>query len=497
MLVAEARRATSAMWVGGASKMGDFTGAPLPSVAETACMLDVQKSDTFERQLSGHLVWPDSDGYEEARKVWNGMIDRRPALIVRCQTVEDVVASVNFARANDLLLAVRGGAHNVAGNATCDGGMVIDLSGMKDVDVDPGSRTARAQAGCTWADLDRATHAHGLATTGGLVSSTGIAGFTLGGGVGWLMRKYGLTCDNLRAAEVVAADGSIVSASTAANPELLWGLRGGGGNFGVVTAFEYDLHPVRTVLGGLVLHPASRAAEVLRFFREFVASAPDELTCLAVFLTAPPAPFVPAHLQLQPAIAIAVCYAGDPAEGERVIEPLRTFGPPAADVIGPMPYPALQSMLDDSAPAGLQNYWKSTFLAELTDAALDALLASAAATTSPLSAIHIHHIEGAVNRVAADATAFAHRNSRFVLNIVGTWPDPAESEANIRWVRSTHDAIASNTPVAPYINFMGDETTERVRAAYGPANYDRLVALKRKYDPRNLFRLNQNIRPDE
>lgn len=457
-------------------------------------MLDLH-SDTFAQQLTGTAIWPDSDGYDEARKVWNGMIDRRPAVIVRCQTIEDVIASVRFARENELLLAVRGGAHNVAGNATCDGGLVIDLSAMKSIDVDPDRRIARAQPGCTWSDLDRATHPFGLATTGGLISTTGIAGFTLGGGIGWLMRKYGLTCDSLRAAEVVTADGRVVRASADENPDLLWGLRGGGGNFGVVTAFEYDLHPVSTVLGGLVLHPASRAPEVLRFFREFVASAPDELTCLAVFLTAPPAPFVPAELQLQPAIAIAVCYAGDLVKGERVIQPLRRFGPPTADVIGPMPYPVLQSMLDESAPSGLQNYWKSTFVSELSDALIEVLVARAAVMRSPLSAIHIHHLEGAVNRVGADATAFTQRNAAFVMNLVGTWPDPADTTTNVDWVRATYDAVAPHSEAAPYINFMGDETSDHVRAAYRGDTYARLVALKRKYDPENLFRLNQNIRP--
>ncbi len=458
-------------------------------------MLDL-RSDTFARTVSGTVVVPGDEGYEEARHVWNGMIDKRPALIVRCQTPADVVASVNFARDNDLLVAVRGGAHNVAGHGTCDGGLVIDLSGMKRVIVDTLARTATAEAGCTWADFDRATHPFGLATTGGLVSSTGIAGFTLGGGVGWLMRKYGLACDNLRAVNLVTADGRQVRASTTENSDLLWGVRGGGGNFGVVTDFEYDLHPVSTVLGGLVLHPAARAAEVLRFFREFVASAPDELTCIAVFLTAPPAPFVPVDLQLKPALAIAVCYAGDPAEGERFVQPLRAFGPPAADLIGPMPYPALQSMLDESAPKGLQNYWKSAFLNELSDPAIDVLVAQAAAMRSPLSALHLHHLEGAVNHPAAAYSAFGQRDSRFVLNIVGTWPDPADSVENTAWVRDSYAAIGPHTTGGAYINFMGEEGQDRVRAAYSSANYVRLVTLKRTYDPRNLFRLNQNIRPD-
>ncbi|MBV9324429.1 MAG: FAD-binding oxidoreductase [Chloroflexi bacterium] len=459
-------------------------------------MLDLMQSNALARELTGVVIRPDSDEYDAARRVWNGMIDRRPELIVRSHTPSDVIAAVNFARDNNLVLAVRGGGHNVAGNAVCDGGLVIDLSLMQDVSVDVERRTAVAQGGCTWADVDRATHAHGLATTGGLVSTTGIAGFTLGGGIGWLMRAYGLTCDNLRAADVVTADGRLVRASSTENADLLWGLRGGGGNFGVVVAFEYDLHPVSTVLGGLVLHPASRSGDVLRFFREFAATAPNELTLLAACITAPPAPFVPTELHFQPAIAIAACYAGDLSEGERQLQPLRAFGPPAADAIGPMPYPVLQSMLDESAPAGMQNYWKSTFVDSLSDAAIDVLVEQAAGMRSPLAALHLHHMQGAVSRIPPGATAFSNRDAQFVLNIVGTWPDPANTDANIAWVRATYDAVAPHAASLPYVNFMAEEGHDRVRAAYNPETYARLVDLKRKYDPSNLFRLNQNIRPD-
>jgi FAD/FMN-containing dehydrogenase len=458
-------------------------------------MLDV-RTNALADKLTGSVIVPGDEAYDEARKVWNGMIDRRPASIARCQTQEDVVASVNFARDKDLLIAVRGGAHNVAGNATCDDGIVIDLSRMKQVDVDPAARTARAQPGCTWADFDQATHPYGLATTGGLVSTTGIAGFTLGGGIGWLVRKYGLTCDNLRAVDIVTADGRQVHASESENADLLWGLRGGGGNFGVVTAFEYDLHPLTTVLGGLVLYPASRATEVLQFFREFVNTAPGELTCIAIFLTAPPAPFVPESLHHKPAIAIAACYAGSADEGERFVQPLRTFGPPVADLIGLMPYPVLQSMFDESAPYGLQNYWKSAFLDDLGDAAVDVLIGAAEEMRSPLSALHIHHLQGAVSRIRAEATAFGNRDARFVLNIVGTWPDPGDSVANTGWVRDTHAAISPYTNGSGYVNFMANEDQNHVRAAYSRTAYGRLVALKREYDPHNLFRLNQNIRPD-
>jgi FAD/FMN-containing dehydrogenase len=458
-------------------------------------MLEV-RTNALADKLSGSVIVPGDEAYDEARKVWNGMIDRRPALIARCETPEDVVASVNFARDEGLLIAIRGGAHNVAGHATCDDGIVIDLTRMKRVDVDPAARTARAQPGCTWADFDKATHPYGLATTGGLVSTTGIAGFTLGGGIGWLVRKHGLTCDNLRAADIVTADGQQVRASESENTDLLWGLRGGGGNFGVVTSFEFDLHPLTTVLGGLVLYPASRATEVLRFFREFVATAPDELTCIAIFLTAPPAPFVPELLHLKPAIAIAVCYAGRADEGERFVQPLRTFGPPAADLIGPMPYPVLQSMFDEGSPYGLQNYWKSAFLDDLGDSAVDVLVGAADAMRSPLSALHIHHLQGAMSRIQPDATAFGNRAARFVLNIVGLWPDPSDSVANTRWVRDTYAAISPCANGSSYVNFMANEDEDHVRAAYSRTAYGRLVALKREYDPRNLFRLNQNIRPD-
>jgi FAD/FMN-containing dehydrogenase len=456
-------------------------------------MLDLS-TVAIPTSLAGKVIAPGHADYDAARKVWNGMIDRHPALIVRCQSADDVVASVNFARDQNLVLAVRGGAHNVAGNATCDDGLVIDLSGMKTVTVDAANRTARAGAGCTWADLDRATHEFGLATTGGLVSTTGIAGFTLGGGIGWLMRKFGLTCDNLRAVDIVTADGRQRHASATENPDLLWGVRGGGGNFGVVTAFDYDLHPIGTVLGGLVLYPASQATEVLRFFRDFVATAPDELTCLAAFLTAPPAPFVPRDLHFKPAIAIAACYAGDPAQGEAFVQPLRAFGPPAADVIGPIPYPALQSMLDESAPSGMHNYWKSAFVGGLSDGAIDALVSRGAAMQSPFSAIHIHHMQGAVSRVDPEATAFGHRDGQFVINLVGMWPDPGESDLHTGWVRDSYAAIGPYATGA-YVNFMGEEGADRVRAAYTPATYARLAALKRKFDPRNLFRLNQNISP--
>lgn len=446
--------------------------------------------------LRGTVILPGDDAYEATRRVWNGMIDKRPALIVQCAGVADVVAAVQFARDHDLLVAVRGGAHNVAGNAVCDGGMVIDLSRMKSVRVDPSARTARAEPGLTWGEFDRETQAFGLATTGGLVSTTGIAGFTLGGGVGWLVRKYGSTSDNLLSADVVTADGRFVTASEKENPDLFWGIRGGGGNFGVVTSFEYRLHPVGPmVMGGAVFHPASKAKELLRFHRDFAARAPEDLTTLVVFLTAPPAPFIPEQFQGTPMVAVACCYAGSLEDAAPVVQPLKEFGPPVVDLVGPIPYRALQAMFDETAPPGIQNYWKSHYLQGLGDETIDALVDHARDIPSPMSAVHIHHLEGAVGRVGEDGTAFGHRKSPFILNLVSMWTDPAESEKNIRWTREFHAAMQPFSDGGVYVNFMGEEEPDRVRAAYGDAKYRRLMDLKDKYDPTNFFRMNQNIRP--
>lgn len=449
--------------------------------------------ETLQASLRGQLIDPNGAEYETARRVWNGMIDRRPALIARCTGAADVIASAAFAREHGLEIAVRGGGHNVAGNAVCDDGLVIDLSGMRSVRVDPDRRTAYAGPGCTWADFDHETQAFGLATTGGLVSTTGIAGFTLGGGIGWLVRKHGLACDNLRSVDLVTAEGRLLHASAAENEELFWGVRGGGGNFGVVTSFEYQLHPVGAVVGGLVLHPLARAGELLHFYRDFVTGAPDELTTLVVILTAPPMPFIPQALHGTVMIAIVVCYAGEAAKGEEAVRPLRQFGPPAVDLIGPMPYVALQQMFDAGAPAGLQNYWKSAYLRGLDDAVIDTLCSYAERLPGPLCAVHLHHLGGAVARVPERATAFAYRDAAFVLNIPSLWADPADSDAVIAWTRSFFDAVQPYTEGA-YVNFLGAEGEERVRAAYG-GNYERLAALKARYDPNNVFHFNQNIRP--
>jgi len=447
--------------------------------------------------FGGSLVTAEHPDYESLRRVWNGMIDRRPAVIARCRSVPDVQAALALARKEKVVVAIRGGAHNVAGNATVDGGMVLDLSPMKAITVDAARRRASAGPGVTWAELDSATHPHGLAVTGGLISSTGIGGFTLGGGIGWLMRKHGLTADNLVSAELVTAEGRVLQVDEGQHPDLFWALRGGGGNFGIVTRFDYQLHPVQRVLGGLTLYPASRAGVILRYFRELTEHAPDELTLLFAANTAPPAPFVPEPLRLKPAVAIVACWSGDLAEGERVLKPLHAFGPPAADVVGPMPYPALQSMLDGGAPPGLQNYWKGAYLGALSDAAIDTVVEHAARMRSPMCQVHLHQLGGAVARVAEDATAFAHRKAAFAMNIIGMWPEPglAAAATHTAWAREFFEAMTPHTTGGVYVNFLGDEGPDRVKAAYGPRTYARLQEVKRSLDPDNVFRLNQNIRP--
>jgi len=450
--------------------------------------LSEEAVQAFKAGLRGTLLRPDDDGFDDARKVYNAMIDKRPAIVVRCAGVADVIAAVNFARENNLLVAVRGGGHNVAGNGMCDGGLVIDLSGMRAVHVDPTKRTARAEAGATYREFDHETQAFGLATTGGTISATGIAGLTLGGGIGWLMRKYGLACDNLLSVDLVTADGRFVTASATENEDLFWGVRGGGGNFGVVTAFEYQLHPVGPVLGGMLIHPLPRAKEVLQFYRDFSSTAPDELAVFAALLTTPDGMQV---------LALVLCYDGPIAEGEAAIAPLRQFGPPVADMVQPLPYTAMQRMLDDGFPNGLQNYWKSSFLQEISDEAIDILVTQFAAAPSPLAALLIEHFGGAVARVGKDETAFPHRDGHSNLLIVSRWMDPTDSERHIAWARETWNAMQPFTDGGVYSNYVeaGDEGADRVRSAYGDTTYERLAALKKKYDPENFFRVNQNIKP--
>jgi FAD/FMN-containing dehydrogenase len=395
------------------------------------------------------------------------------------------VHAVEFARANDLLVAIRGGGHNVAGRALCDGGMVIDLSGMRAVFVDPGQRTARVQGGATLGDVDRETHAFGLAVPAGVVSRTGIAGLTLGGGVGWLVRKHGLTCDNALSFEVVTAEGRLLTASTDENPDLFWALRGGGGNFGVVTSFLFRAHPVATVLGGLIVHARDQARDVIRHYRDFMAAAPDDLTAYAAMVTTPDG---------HPAVAVIPCYCGDLAEGERVIGPLRKFGSPLMDAVQPMPFPVMQRILDDAFPDGTRNYWKSTFVRELSDSAIDVIVDHANRMRSPLSAVVIEFYGGAASRIGASETAFAQRQAQYDIGFMAQWTDPAEDDVHVAWARDMSDALKPFSSGGYLLNFLSEESPDTIRAAFG-ANYPRLAEVKKKYDPTNFFSVNQNIRP--
>ena len=452
-------------------------------------LLNAETVEQVRTKLRGGHLLPGDEGYDAARKIYNAMIEHRPGIIARCAGVADVVDAVNFARNNGLLVSVRGGGHNVSGNAVCDGGLMIDLSPMKGVRVDLDSKTARAEPGVTWAEFDRETQAFGLATTGGLVSTTGIAGLTLGGGLGWLMGNHGLACDNLISVDVVTADGRLLSASASRNEDLFWGLRGGGGNFGIATSFEFRLHPVGPMLGGILIHRLDKAAEIIRFYDNFTRTSPDELGTFVGFVTSPEGERV---------LAIFVCYNGAVEEGERILKPLREFGPPLADMIGPMPYVQVQRMMDDAFPAGRQNYWKSNFLKGLDPEAIQVIVDHVLKASSPYSAVAIEQISGAVNRVGMNDTAFNHRNARYNLLIVGIWLDPAAKAQNVKWVRDLWGAMRPYSSDAVYVNYLGqeaDEGAERVKSAYGPEKYARLVALKEKYDPTNLFRLNQNIRP--
>ena len=448
------------------------------------------------RYFRGELIRRDHPSYDGARRVWNGAIDRHPALIARCTGVADVLAVVRFAREHDFLVAVRGGGHNVAGTAVCDDGVVIDLSPMKAMRVDPIARTARAQPGLLWGEFDHETQAFGLAAPGGIVTHTGIAGLTLGGGLGWLMRRYGLTCDNLLSADVVTADGELVRASADENTDLFWGLRGGGGNFGIVTSFEYQLHPVGpTLMAGVILHPAAMAREVLDFYRHFISSAPDELMSIVVLRMAPSAPFLSPEIHGQPVVIIAVCYAGTVDEGERALAPLRRFGEPLADLIQPTLYASHQSMIDASVPHGLGYYWKSEYLRPLSDELIDTLVAHAWRVATPESYTAMFHMGGAVGREDREGSAFEDRYAAHAMTIDGVWSDPDASEPCMAWARNFWDAVRPHSTGRVYVNFLGEEGQDRVRAAYGAQKYERLRALKRKYDPTNFFRVNQNIVP--
>ena len=458
-------------------------------------MLDEAAVGALDGAFTGVLIRPGDREYESARRVWNGMVDRRPALIARCADEDDVVAAVRFAREHGFPLAVRGGGHNVAGNAVCDAGVVIDLSTQRAVEVDPVARTARVSPGALLGDVDRATQAFGLATPTGNVSLTGVAGLTLGGGLGWIARKHGPACDNLLSAQVVSADGERVTASADDNPDLLWGLRGGGGNFGIATSLEYRLHPVGPqIIAGGVVHDFADAPEVLRFFADFAATAPDELSVTASTFRAPPGFPVAPELHGELVTVLAVCYAGDPAAGERVLRPLRSFGSPLADLLAPMPYTALQSGSDAAYPSGQRNYWKSHFVGEISDAAIAKVIEHAPRMTSPLSSFYFQHLGGAIARAGSDTAAFSHREAAFEFTILTVWEDPAQDAEHMTWARDLFSAMA---PYAHgvYVNNLGTEGAERVKAAYAPATYERLVALKDAYDPGNVFHLNQNVAP--
>jgi FAD/FMN-containing dehydrogenase len=409
--------------------------------------------------------------------------------------VADVISAVHFATTHKLLVAVRAGGHNVTGSAVCDDGIVIDLSGMKGMQIDPAAQTVRAEAGLTWGKLNHDLQIFGLGATGGFISTTGVAGLTLGGGFGWLLRKHGLSCDNLLSVDLVTADGRFLRASSTENPDLFWGVRGGGGNFGIITSFEFRVYPVGMVLAGLLLYPFTKASAVLQFWRDYTASAPEELTSGAGLLTAPPWPFLPEHLHGTPLVGIPLVYAGPIEEGEQVLQPLRAFGPPLADLVQPMPYSAAQTMADALWPRGLQNYWKSDFLSGLSDTAIETILAHFTHVPSPQTIALIEHCGGgAMNRVAVNETAFVHRGWPYNLLITSLWTDPADAEKNMRWTRQFWEAMQPLAINAVYVNYMDSEGEDRIKAAYG-THYERLVALKNKYDPTNFFRLNQNIKP--
>jgi FAD/FMN-containing dehydrogenase len=460
-----------------------------PTTLDDAAVLQLSSS------IRGTVLTALSPGYTEARTLWNAMIDRRPALIVQCISVDDVEQAVRFARQHDLIIAVRGGGHNIAGNALCDDGLVIDLSKMQAVEVDPQTQRARVEAGATLGVVDAETQKHALATPLGINSTTGIAGLTLGGGFGWLSRRLGLTVDNLISAEMILASGARAHVSATENADLFWGIRGGGGNFGIVTSFEFQLHKIGPeVLSGLVIHPLDDAKKVLTFYKSFVESAPEEFVCWFVMRKAPPLPFLPPEWHGKEILALAMCYSGDLATGEQVMKPLRTFGNPIADVVAPHPYVGWQQALDPLLTPGARNYWKSHDFASVSDGLIDTLIEHARRIPDPQTEIAFAQLGGAITRVAHEATAYNHRDGRFVMNVHGRWADAANDEACIGWARSLFQAAAPYSTGSVYVNFMTQDETDRVRAAYGE-NYDRLVALKNKYDPTNLFRINQNIRP--
>jgi FAD/FMN-containing dehydrogenase len=459
-------------------------------------VLDQAALAAIRGRFEGDVLEDGDPGYDYARKLYNAMHDRKPRLIVRCAGPADVAAGILLAREFALPLAIKGGGHGVNGHAVCDDGIMLDLSPMKAITVDPDARTITAQAGVNWGEFDAATQEHGLATTGGRVTTTGIAGLTLGTGSGWLERVHGYTADNLIAADVVTADGHAVRATEEENADLFWGLRGGGGNFGVVTSFEYRLHEIPSLMtGGMILWPADHAAEVLRFYREFIADAPDEVTGACAFLTAPPAPFVPPELQGQHAVGIIALALTDPERGEELLRPLREFRTPVVDIVGPMPYLAMQQLLDPGNPYGLYNYWKAELVDEVSDELVDLSVAHHQKMGRSHSVMLFQPLGGQISRIADDANAITARHAKWTCHCIGEWETPEETDAELAWVKSWGTLIEPFKIAGAPLTFSADTGDERVRATYGEEKYARLVALKDKYDPENVFRLNQNIKP--
>ena len=465
----------------------------IKSINGDVASISTEAVDELRSNLRGQLIDANSENYNQARSVWNALIDRRPALIARCAGAADVIAAVNFARKYGILTAVRGGGHNVAGNSVCDDGLVIDLSGMKGIRVDPQARRVRAQPGVSLGELDRETQAFGLVVPSGIVTSTGISGLTLGGGLGWLSRAWGLTCDNLISADVVTADGKLLHASESENADLFWAIRGGGGNFGIVTSFEYRCRQFGPkALAGVVFHPFAKARELLSFYRAYTASAPDEVTAFALIRKAPAAPFLPKEYHGALVAAIVACYAGPPEDGVEAIRPIKEWDHPIADVLIPKPFVVHQSMFDAGQPAGGYYYWKSHYFNELSDEALDVMVQQGAEIASPMSILALVHLGGAVARVGEQDTAYPNRKSPYVMNVNGSWADPSTTQANLSWNKVTWDALAPFATGGRYVNF---EAEDQVMAIYGEEKYQRLQKVKDKYDPGNFFRLNQNIKP--
>jgi FAD/FMN-containing dehydrogenase len=459
-------------------------------------MLSEDSLKEFKSNLRGSVIEPGDKDYDEARKVYNGMIHKRPGLIARCVDVADVIQSVNFARDQDLLLAIRSGGHNAGGLGICDDGLVIDLAPMKYTRVDPTARTVTVGGGCTWGDVDHATHVFGLATPSGIISTTGVGGLTLGGGIGHLTRKCGLTIDNLISADVVLANGNFVKANADENSDLFWAIRGGGGNFGVVTSFTFRLHPVDTIYGGPMLYELSEAAGVMKWYRELIHGAPDDLNGFFAFMTVPPAPPFPQHLRLKKMCGVVWTYSGSLTKADETFKPIRAFKKAALDLVGPLPQPALQSMFDALYPPGLQWYWRADFVNELSDEAIAQHIRFGNALPSMHSTMHLYPINGAASRVGKHDTAWNYRDATWAQVMVGVDPDPANNEKTISWTKSYYDALHPYSAGGAYVNFMMDEGEERVKATYGD-NYERLVAIKDKFDPNNLFRVNQNIKPTD